>query len=88
MDILFSLFNVNFIEYQMKCFSFLKEYLKHRDLSDVLQLLKIFIYFILFFFFDKEQTLSFFFGLSYWKESMRKEVHFRGANMDDVDPLK
>ena len=49
MDILFSLFNVNFIEYQMKCFSFLKEYLKHGDLSDVLQLLKIFIYLLLFF---------------------------------------
>ena len=59
MDILFSLFNVNFIEYQMKCFSFLKEYLKHRDLTDVLQLLKIFIYLLLFF--NKEQTLSFFF---------------------------
>ena len=59
MDILFSLFNVNFIEYQMKCFSFLKEYLKHRDLTDVLQLLKIFIYLLLFF--HKEQTLSFFF---------------------------
>ena len=59
MDILFSLFNVNFIEYQMKCFSFLKEYLKHGDLSDVLQLLKIFIYLLLFF--NKEQTLSFFF---------------------------
>ena len=59
MDILFSLFNVNFIEYQMKCFSFLKEYLKHRDLTDVLQLLKTFIYLLLFF--HKEQTLSFFF---------------------------
>ena len=35
MDILLSLFNVNFIEYQMKCFSFLIEYLKQRDLSDV-----------------------------------------------------
>ena len=35
MDNLFSLFNVNFIEYQMKCFSFLIEYLKQRDLSDV-----------------------------------------------------
>ena len=57
MDILFSLFNVNFIEYQMKCFSFLKEYLKHRDLSDVLQLFKIFIYFV---FLTKKQTLSFF----------------------------
>ena len=83
MDILFSLFNVNFIEYQMKCFSFLKEYLKHRDLTDVLQLLKIFIYLLLFF--NKEQTLSFFF---YWKASIRKEVHFRSANMDDVHPLK
>ena len=49
MDILFSLFNVNFIEYQKKCFSFLKEYLKHGDLSDVLH-----------FIFNKEQTLSFF----------------------------
>ena len=35
MDILLSLFNANFIEYQMKCFSFLIEYLKQRDLSDV-----------------------------------------------------
>ena len=35
MDILLSLFNVNFIEYQMKSFSFLIEYLKQRDLSDV-----------------------------------------------------
>ena len=35
MDNLLSLFNVNFIEYQMKCFSFLIEYLKQRDLSDV-----------------------------------------------------
>ena len=61
MDILFSLFNGNFIEYQMKCFSFLKEYLKHRDLSDVRQLLKIFIsLFIIIIFFNKEQTLSFF----------------------------
>ena len=61
MDILFSLFNVNFIEYQMKCFSFLKEYLKHRDLSDVRQLLKKFIsLFIIIIFFNKEQTLSFF----------------------------
>ena len=32
MDILLSSFNVNFIEYQMKCFSFLIEYLKQRDL--------------------------------------------------------
>ena len=57
MGILFLLFNVNFIEYQMKCFSFLKEYLKHRDLSDVLQLFKISIYFV---FLTKKQTLSFF----------------------------
>ena len=85
MDILFSLFNVNFIEYQMECFSFLKEYLKHGDLWDVLQLLKIFIYLLLFF--NKEQTLSFFFW-SDWKASIGKEVHFRSANMDDVDPLK
>ena len=85
MDILFSLFNVNFIQYQMKCFSFLKEYVKHRDLSDDLQLFKIFIYLLLFF--NKEQTLSFFFGLIE-KASIRKEVHFRSANMDDVDPLK
>ena len=63
MDILFSLFNVNFIEYQKKCFSFLKEYLKHGDLSDVLH-----------FIFNKEQTLSFFW--SDWKASIRKEVHF------------
>ena len=35
MDNLLSLFNVNFIEYQMKCFSFLIEYLQQRDLSDV-----------------------------------------------------
>ena len=35
MDILLSSFNVNFIEYQMKCFSFLIEYLKQRDLQDV-----------------------------------------------------
>ena len=34
-DNLLSLFNVNFIEYQMKCFSFLIEYLKQKDLSDV-----------------------------------------------------
>ena len=87
MDILFSLFNVNFIEYQMKCFSFLKEYLKHRDLSDVRQLLKIFIYLFIYYFFNKEQTLSFFFW-SDWKASIGKEVHFRSANMDDVDPLK
>ena len=57
MGILFLLFNVNFIEYQMKCFCFLKEYLKHRDLSDVLQLFKIFFYFV---FLTKKQTLSFF----------------------------
>ena len=55
MDILFSLFNVNFIEYKMKRFSSLKEYLKHRDLSDDLQLLKVFIYY--YYFFNKEQTL-------------------------------
>ena len=47
MDILFSLFNVNLIEYQMKCFSFLKEYLKHRDLSEDLRLLKIFLSFFI-----------------------------------------
>ena len=70
MDILFSLFNVNFVEYQMKCFSFLKEYLKHGDLSDVLQLLKIFIYLLLFF--NKEQTLSFFFW-SDWKQVSGKK---------------
>ena len=36
MDILpFSLFNVNFNEYQMKCFYSLIEYLIYRDLSDV-----------------------------------------------------
>ena len=40
MDILFSLFNVNFIEYQMKCFSVFKEYLKHGDLSDVVHYFK------------------------------------------------
>ena len=83
MGILFLLFNVNFIEYQMKCFSFLKEYLKHRDLSDVLQLLKIFIYFV---FLTIKDLIIFFW--SDWKASIRKEVHFRSANMDDVDPLK
>ena len=72
MDILFSLFNVNFIEYQMECFSFLKEYLKHGDLWDVLQLLKIFIYLLLFF--NKEQTLSFFFGLIEKQASGRKSI--------------
>ena len=36
MDILpFSLFNLNFKEYQMKCFYSLIEYIIHRDLSDV-----------------------------------------------------
>ena len=73
MDILFSLCNVNFIEYQMKYFSLLKEYLKHRDLSDVLQLLKIFIY-LFFFFFNKEQTLSFFFWV--WLKSKYQESPF------------
>ena len=63
MDILFSLFDVNFIEYQMKRFSFLKEYLKDRDLSDVLQLLKIFIYLFIFylFFFHQRTDLVIFF---------------------------
>ena len=50
MDILpFSLFNVNFNEYQMKCFSSLIEYLIYRDLSDVYK-----------FFWNKEKTLWFF----------------------------
>ena len=71
MDILFSLFNVNFIEYQMKCFSFLKEYLKHRDLSDVLQLFKIFIYFV---FFNKKTDLIIFFGLIEKQVSGKKSI--------------
>ena len=70
MDILFSFFNVNFIKYQMKCFSFLKVYLKHRDLSDVLQLLKISFYL----FFNKEQTLSFYFGLIEKQVSGKKSI--------------
>ena len=65
MDILFSLFNVNFIEYQMKCFSFLKEYLKHRDLTDVLQLLKIFIYY---YFLTKNRPCHFFLLKSKYQE--------------------
>ena len=59
MDILFSLFNVNFIEYQMKCFSFLIEYLKQRDLSDVYN-----------FFLTKEQSSPFFWV---WLESKYQE---------------
>ena len=71
MAILFSLFNVNFIEYQIKCFSFLTEYLKHRDLSDVLQLLNICVYY---YFFNKEQTLFFFFGLIEKQVSGKKSI--------------
>ena len=75
MDILFSLFNVNLIEYQMKCFSFLKEYLKHRDLSDVLQLLKIFIYlFIIIIFLTKNRPCHFFFGLIEKQVSGKKSI--------------
>ena len=48
-DILLSLLNVNFIEYQMKRFSFLIQYLKQRDLSDVNN-----------FFLSKEQSSPFF----------------------------
>ena len=40
MEILFSLFNVNFKEYQMKCFYSLLEYLMHRRFFGCLQLKK------------------------------------------------
>ena len=70
MGILFLLFNVNFIEYQMKCFCFLKEYLKHRDLSDVLQLFKIFIYFV----FLTKKDLIIFFGLIEKQVSGKKSI--------------
>ena len=61
MDILLSLLNVNFIEYQMKCFSFLIEYIKQRDLSDVYN------------FFNQRTVLRhFFFGLTGKKVSEKE----------------
>ena len=62
MDNLLSLFNVNFIEYQMKCFSFLIEYLKQRDLSDVCN------------FFNQRTVLAIFFGLIGKQVSGKKSI--------------
>ena len=62
MDILpFSLFNVNFKEYQMKYFYSLIEYLIYRDLSDVYK-----------FFWNKEKTLGFFLV---WLKSKYQETN-------------
>ena len=52
MEILFSLFNVNFKEYQMKCFYSLLEYSKAQK---IFRMSGIFL--------NKEETLRFFFGL-------------------------
>ena len=62
MDNLLSLFNENFIEYQMKCFSFLIEYLKQRDLSDVCN------------FFNQRTVLATFFGLIGKQVSGKKSI--------------
>ena len=62
MDNLLSLFNVNFIEYQVKYFSFLIEYLKQRDLSDVCN------------FFNQRTVLAIFFGLIGKQVSGKKSI--------------
>ena len=73
MDILLSLFNVNFIEYQTKFV-----------LNRILKAERSFG--CLFFFLTKEQSSPFFW--SDWKASITKEIQFRWSNIADVDPLR
>ena len=71
MDILpFSLFNVNFKEYQMKSFYSLIEYVIHRDLSDVFK-----------FSWNKEETLWFFFDLIERQVSGHNSISVRSLTL-------